>query len=98
LSLSNTPRSVTPNASARLASKPSVGTVGDSYYNALAETTIGLFKTELIHRRGPWRTPDQVELATLEWIDWFNHRRLHTACGNIPPAEFEARHTTITAA
>jgi putative transposase len=70
--------------------EPSVGSVGDSYDNALAETTIGLFKTELIARRGPWRTRSQVELATLEWIDWFNHRRLHQSLGYVPPAEFEA--------
>jgi len=56
--------------------EPSVGSVGDSYDNALAETIIGLFKTEVIHRRGPWRTLDAVEYATLEWVDWFNHRRL----------------------
>lgn len=68
---------------------PSVGSVGDSYDNALAESTIGLFKTELINKRGPWRTPEQVELATLEWIDWWNHIRLHEAIGNIPPAEKE---------
>jgi putative transposase len=68
---------------------PSVGSVGDSYDNALAESTIGLYKTELIQRRRPWRTPEQVEIATLEWIDWFNHRRLHSSIGNVPPAEHE---------
>ncbi len=68
----------------------SVGSRGDSYDNALAESTIGLFKTELIRRRGPWRGIDDVEIATLEYIDWFNHRRLHTAIGDIPPAEHEA--------
>jgi putative transposase len=67
----------------------SVGSIGDSYDNALAETTIGLFKTEVIHRRGPWRTIDAVEYATLEWVDWFNHRRLLEPIGNIPPAELE---------
>jgi putative transposase len=67
----------------------SVGSRGDSYDNALAESTIGLYKTELIRRRGPWRTIDDVELATLEWIDWFNHRRLHSAAGDRPPAEYE---------
>jgi putative transposase len=67
----------------------SVGTVGDAYDNALAETTIGLFKTELIHRRGPWRTRDQIELATLEYVDWYNHRRPHRAAADLPPAEFE---------
>jgi putative transposase len=67
----------------------SVGTVGDAYDNALAESVIGLFKTELIKPRGPWRTAEQVELATLEYVDWFNHRRLYEACGDIPPAELE---------
>jgi putative transposase len=67
----------------------SAGSRGDSYDNALAESTIGLYKAELIHRRGPWRTIDDVELATLEWIDWFNHRRLHGATDYLPPAEFE---------
>jgi putative transposase len=70
--------------------KPSVGSVGDSYDNALAETIIGLYKTEVIHRRGPWRTLEAVEYATLEWVDWFNHRRLLEPIGNIPPAELEA--------
>jgi len=68
----------------------SVGSKGDSFDNALAETVNGLYKTELIHRRGPWRTVDQVELATAEWVQWWNERRLHGACGDIPPAEFEA--------
>jgi putative transposase len=67
----------------------SVGSRGDSYDNAAAESVIGLFKTELIRRRGPWRGLDDVELATLEWVDWFNHRRLHGYCQNVPPAEFE---------
>jgi putative transposase len=71
--------------------KPSVGTVGDSYDNALAETVIGLFKTEVIHRRGPWRSIETVEFATLEWVDWFNNRRLLEPIGNIPPAEAEHR-------
>ena len=70
--------------------EPSVGSVGDSYDNALAETINGLFKTELIHRRGPWRSCEAVELATLEWVDWFNNRRLLEPIGNIPPAEAEA--------
>jgi putative transposase len=68
----------------------SVGSVGDSYDNALAETIIGLYKTELIRRRGPWKGIDDVEYATLEWVDWFNHRRLLEPIGNIPPAELEA--------
>jgi putative transposase len=70
----------------------SVGSRGDSYDNALAETIIGLYKTELIHRRGPWKGIDDVEFATLEWVDWFNHRRLFEPIGNVPPAEFEAAH------
>ena len=67
--------------------EPSVGSVGDSYDNALAETIIGLYKTEVIRRQGPWRGFDAVELATLEWVDWFNHRRLLEPIGNMPPAE-----------
>ena len=69
--------------------QPSVGTVGDAYDNALAESVIGLFKTELIKPHGPWRTADQVELATLDYVDWFNQRRLFETCGDIPPAELE---------
>ncbi len=69
--------------------RPSVGSVGDSYDNALAETIIGLFKTEVIHRRGPWRGLEAVEYATLEWVDWYNHRRLLQPIGDIPPAEKE---------
>jgi putative transposase len=68
----------------------SVGSRGDSYDNALAETIIGLYKTELIRRRGPWKGLDDLEYATLEWVDWFNHRRLLEPIGHIPPAEFEA--------
>ena len=71
--------------------EPSVGSVGDSYDNALAETIIGLYKTEMIERRGPWRRFEDVELATLEWVDGFNNRRLLGPIGNIPPAEAEAR-------
>jgi transposase InsO family protein len=67
----------------------SVGSRGDSYDNALAETIIGLYKTELIRRRGPWKGLDEVEYATLEWVDWFNHRRLLEPIGYVPPAEFE---------
>jgi putative transposase len=70
----------------------SVGSVGDGYDNALAETTIGLYKTERIHREGPWRTLTDVELATLEWVDWYNHERLHSGAGNAPPAEYESLH------
>ena len=72
--------------------EPSVGSVGDSYDNALAETVIGLFKTEVIRRRGPWRSPEAVEFATLDWVDWYNNRRLLEPIGNIPPAEAEERH------
>jgi|TARA_B100002003_G_scaffold205199_1_gene198483 putative transposase len=70
--------------------EPSVGSVGDSYDNALAETINGLFKAEVIHRRGPWRSFETVEFATLEWVDWFNNRRLLEPIGNVPPAEAEA--------
>ena len=70
--------------------EPSVGSVGDSYDNALAESINGLYKAEVIHRRGPWRSLEAVEFATLEWVDWFNHRRLLEPIGNIPPAEAEA--------
>ena len=70
--------------------EPSVGSVGDSYDNALAETINGLFKAEVIDRRGPWRNFEAVEYATLEWVDWFNNRRLLEPIGNIPPAEAEA--------
>jgi putative transposase len=71
---------------------PSVGSVGDAYDNALAESEIGLFKTEVIRPRGPWRGLDDVELATLEWVDWHNHRRLHSACHDLTPAEYEMIH------
>jgi len=70
--------------------EPSVGSTGDSYDNALAETINGLFKAETIHRRGPWKTREAVELATLEWVSWFNHHRLLEPIGYIPPAEAEA--------
>jgi putative transposase len=73
-----------------IGAKPSIGTVADSFDNALAETVNGLFKTELIRRQAPWRTVDDVELATLGWVDWFNNTRLHGSLGDIPPAEFEA--------
>jgi transposase InsO family protein len=72
--------------------EPSVGSRGDSYDNALAESVIGLFKTEVIRRRGPWRSLDAVEFATLEWVDWFNHRRLLEPIGYVPPAEYEAHY------
>lgn len=72
--------------------EPSVGSVGDSYDNALAETINGLYKAEVIHRRGPWRNFEAVEYATLEWVDWFNNRRLLEPIGNIPPVEAEQRY------
>jgi transposase InsO family protein len=72
--------------------EPSVGSVGDSYDNALAETINGLYKAELIHRQGPWRSFEAVEFATLKWVDWFNNRRLMGPIGNIPPAEAEQRY------
>jgi transposase InsO family protein len=72
--------------------EPSVGSVGDSYDNTLAETINGLYKAEVIHRRGPWRSFEAVEFATLEWVDWFNNRRLLEPIGNIPPAEAEQRY------
>ncbi len=70
--------------------EPSVGRVGNSYDNALAETIIGLYKTELIYKEGPWHGLEQVELKTLDWVDWFNNRRLFEPIGNIPPVEYEA--------
>jgi putative transposase len=77
--------------------EPSVGSVGDSYDNALAETINGLYKAEVIHRRGPWRSFEAVEFATLEWVDWFNNRRLLEPIGNIPPAEAEERYYEMLA-
>ena len=76
--------------------EPSVGSVGDSYDNALAETVIGLFKTEVIRRRGPWRSLEAVEYATLDWVDWYNNRRLFEALGDIPPAEAESAYYATT--
>jgi transposase InsO family protein len=76
--------------------EPSVGSVGDSYDNALAESIIGLYKTELIRRAGPWRDLEAVEFATLKWVHWFNHRRLLEPIGNIPPAEKEAAYYRAT--
>jgi transposase InsO family protein len=77
--------------------EPSVGSTGDSYDNALAETINGLYKAELIHRRGPWKTREAVELATLEWVSWFNHHRLLEPIGYIPPAEAEANYWRLQA-
>ncbi|MER6532203.1 IS3 family transposase [Streptomyces sp. NPDC001508] len=70
----------------------SIGSVGDAYDNALMESTIGLYKTELIKPQRPWKTLSQVELATAEWVDWYNHRRLHGEIGHVPPVEYEANH------
>jgi putative transposase len=78
--------------------EPSVGSRGDSYDNALAESIIGLFKTEVIQRKGPWRHLEAVEFATLDWVDWFNHRRLLEPIGYVPPAEYEARYHEQTSA
>ena len=72
--------------------EPSVGSAGDAYDNALAETINGLYKAELIHRRASWKTKESVELATLEWVSWFNHHRLLEHIGYIPPAEAEANY------
>jgi len=83
---------------AEIGATPSIGSVADSYDNALAETINGLYKTEVIRRQGPWRDVDQVELATLAWVHWFNNERLHSALGDIPPVEFEATwHASQTA-
>lgn len=73
-----------------------MGSVGDSYDNALAETIIGRYKTEVIHRRGPWRNVEAVEFATLEWVHWFNLRRLLEPIGNVPPAELETSYYEST--
>jgi putative transposase len=80
-----------------LGAVPSIGSVGDSYDNALAETVFGLYKAELIRRRGRWRNVEDVELATLAWVDWFNNQRLHGYLGDRPPAEFEAAYVANTA-
>ena len=72
--------------------QPSVGSVGDSYDNALAESVIGLYKTKMIRKGGPWRSLEQVEFATLEWVAWYNKRRLRGSLGHVPPSEFESRY------
>ena len=83
-------RSVTPSGWVRpVFNALWAGSTGDSYDNALAESIIGLFKTEIIHKRGPWKSIDPVEYAILEWVDWFNNRRLLGPIGDVPPAEFE---------
>jgi putative transposase len=81
---------------AEIGAQPSIGSIGDSYDNAMAESVNGLYKTELIRRQGPWRHAEHVELETLAWVDWFNNRRLHSELGDIPPAEFEAEHYART--
>ena len=88
----STCRCATPSGLADAGIALSVGSRGDAYDNALAETIIGLFKTEVIRRRGPWRHIDAVEFATLAWVDWFNTRRLLQPIGYIPPAEYEERY------
>ena len=87
--VSSTFRLATRNVWLKLESSP-VGSVGDSYDNALAETIIGLYKAEVIYKDGPWRGVEQVEFKTLDWVDWFNNRRLFEPIGNIPPFEYEA--------
>jgi transposase InsO family protein len=88
----NTSRSNTPSRLDDAGIEPLVGSVGDSYDNALAETINGLYKTEVIHRHGPWRSFEAVEFAALEWIDWFNKRRLMEPISYIPPVEAEERY------
>lgn len=83
---------------AEAGTEPSVGSVGDSYDNALAETINELYKAEVIRRRGPWRSFEAVKFATLEWVDWFNRRHLLEPIGTIPPAEAEANYYVVTAA
>lgn len=77
---------------AEIGAQPSIGSIGDSYDNAMAESLNGLYKAELIRREGPWRNVEHVELATLAYVEWFNHRRLHSELGDIPPDEFEHHH------
>jgi len=83
---------------AEIGARPSIGSIGDSYDNSLAESVNGLYKTELIRRQGPWHNVEHVELATLGWVEWFNNRRLHSELGDIPPAEFEALYYARTRA
>lgn len=78
--------------------EPSIGSVGDAYDNALAESTIGLYKGEVIYREGPWKSMEQVEIATLEWVDWYNNSRLHGACDKLTPAAYEANYYQSLAA
>lgn len=92
----STPRSATPTPLAGVGALPSVGSVGDSYDNALAESTIGQLKAECIHRLGPWRSVEQLEFALFEYLDWWNHRRLHGELGMVTPAEKEAAYYAET--
>ena len=85
----STSRSVTSSGSPEAGIEPSVGSRGDSYDNALAESIIGLYKTEVIRRREPWRGPEDVEFATLEWVHWYNTQRLLEPIGNVSPVEYE---------
>ena len=98
----NTPRSPSPTGSPTPGSTPPSARSATRFDNALAESMIGLFKTELIRRHGPWRTVDHVEIATLDWVDWFNHRRLLEVNGDLPPVELEQayyrQHTGLTEA
>ena len=93
----STGRCATPNGSREQDLVASVGSRGDSYDNALAEAFNSLFKAELIRNRhkGPWRDIDDMEIAVAEYIDWFNHRRIHGEIGYVPPAEYEARHAAV---
>ena len=93
----NTSAFDTPSASPRPVSSPPSAALATSYDNALAETINGLYKAEVIHRRGPWRSYEAVEFATLTWVDWFNNRRLLEPIGNIPPAEAEERYYAMLA-
>ena len=88
----NTPRSATATRLDEAGAVASIGTVGDSYDNALAESVIGLYKTECVRHESPWRNVDDLELATLTWVHWFNEIRLHSALGHVPPTEFETEH------
>ena len=79
-----------------IGARPSIGTIGDSYDNSMAESTIGLYKTELVRRQGPWRTAEALELATLLYVEWFNTHRLHGELDNVTPAEHEHAHYRST--
>ena len=93
----NTGRSATPNASPKPTRSLRSDLEGDSYDNALAEAFNSLFKAELIRNKGPWTGIDDLEIAVAEYIDWFNQRRLHGELGHVPPAEYEALHSTAKA-